>query len=69
LKAETPEFEEITAFQAGGAQLSVRRQGAEDAAKPLRSEYVTGTYLSTPELQKLLKVCRIRKGHVHFVVV
>ena len=26
LKAELPEFEELTAFQAGGARLSVRRQ-------------------------------------------
>jgi predicted permease len=47
LKAETPEFEEVTAFQAGGARLSVRRQGVESAARPLRSEYVTGTYFST----------------------
>src|SRR5262245_22589382 len=27
LKSETPEFEQVTAFQAGGARLSVRRQG------------------------------------------
>jgi predicted permease len=47
LKAATPEFEDITAFYAGVAQLSVRRQGAEDAARPLRAEYVTGTYFST----------------------
>ncbi len=47
LKAETPEFEEVTAFQAGRARLSVRRQGVESAARPLRSEYVTGTYFST----------------------
>ncbi len=47
LKAETPEFEEVTAFQAGRWRLSVRRQGAESAARPLRSEYVTGTYFST----------------------
>ena len=47
LKAGTPEFEEITAFYAGVAQLSVRRQGAKDAARPLRSEYVTGSYFST----------------------
>src|SRR6202165_5005465 len=44
---ETPEFEEVTAFQAGRGRLSVRRQGAESAARPLRSEYVTGTYFST----------------------
>jgi predicted permease len=47
LKSETPEFEEVTAFQAGRARLSVRRQGIESAARPLRSEYVTGTYFST----------------------
>jgi len=47
LKAETPEFEEVTAFQAGGARLSVRREGVEQFARPLRSEYVTGNYFST----------------------
>ena len=35
LKAETPEFEEVAAFQAGGSRLSVRREGAATAAKPL----------------------------------
>jgi hypothetical protein len=43
LKAETPEFEEVTAFQAGSGRLSVRRQGV-DVARPLRSEFVTGNY-------------------------
>src|SRR5436189_5208830 len=47
LKAETPEFEEVAAFQAGGARVSVRREGFETAARPLRSEYVTGNYFST----------------------
>ncbi len=47
LKAETPEFEELAAFQAGGGRLSVRRQGAAGAAKPLRGEYVSGNYFST----------------------
>src|SRR5438132_8792447 len=47
LKTETPEFEEVTAFQAGRWRLSVRRQGVESVARPLRSEYVTGTYFST----------------------
>jgi predicted permease len=45
LKAETPEFEELAAFQAGGALQSVRREG-ELAARPVRSEYVTGNYFS-----------------------
>ncbi len=47
LKAAMPEFEETAAFQAGGARLSVRRAGADPAARPLRSEYVTGSYFST----------------------
>jgi predicted permease len=47
LKAETPEFEEVAAFLAGLRRLSVRRQGVDSAARPLRSEYVTGNYFST----------------------
>jgi len=47
LKAETPEFEEVAAFQAGRGRLSVRRQGIDSAARPLRSEYVSGSYFST----------------------
>lgn len=46
LKAVAPEFEEVTAFQAGRALLSVRRAGVESVARPLRSEYVTGSYFS-----------------------
>ncbi len=47
LKQETPEFEEVTAFQAGRGRMSVRRQGKESAARPLRSEFVDGHYFST----------------------
>ena len=47
LKAETPEFEEMTAFQAGRGRLSARRQGLESSARPLNSEYVSGTFFST----------------------
>jgi predicted permease len=47
LKAATPEFDEVTAFQTGIGRLSVRREGAEEAARPLRSEFVTGNYFST----------------------
>jgi predicted permease len=46
LKAETPEFEDTAAFQAGRHRLSVRREGVESTARPLRSEYVTGNYFS-----------------------
>ncbi|HET7220281.1 MAG TPA: ABC transporter permease [Vicinamibacterales bacterium] len=47
LKADLPEFEEVTAFQAGGGRLSVRRQDREATARPLRAEYVAGNYFST----------------------
>ncbi len=47
LRTETPEFEEVAAFQAGRGELSVRREGAERVARPLRSEFVTGNYFST----------------------
>src|SRR5437016_6299773 len=47
LKAETPEFEEVAAFQAGGGRFSVRREGSAAAARPLSAEYVTGNFFST----------------------
>ena len=47
LKAEAPEFEQVAAFQASGPRLSVRRQGVDTSARPLRSEYVTGNYFAT----------------------
>ena len=47
LKTELPEFEELTAFQAGGPRMSVRREGAAAAARALRTEYVTGNYFNT----------------------
>ena len=47
LKAEVPEFEEVTAFQAGGSRFSVRRQAVDTTARPLRGEFVTGNYFST----------------------
>ena len=47
LKAETPEFEQLTAFQAGGFRVSVRRPGVDVAARSLRTEYVTGNYFTT----------------------
>src|SRR5436190_10037843 len=47
LKAAAPEFEDVAAFQAGGNRLSVRREGVETAARPLRSEYVSGSYFTT----------------------
>src|SRR5260221_14341686 len=47
LKAEVPEFEQLTAFQAGGFRVSVRRPGVDVAARSLRTEYVTGNYFTT----------------------
>jgi predicted permease len=47
LKREAPEFEEVTAFQAGRWRVGARREGVESLARPLRSEYVTGNYFST----------------------
>src|ERR1700759_3616906 len=46
LKSQTPEFEEVTAFQAGSWHAAVRREG-EQTARALRSEYVTGNYFAT----------------------
>jgi predicted permease len=47
LKAEAPEFEQVAAFQAGSGRISVRRQGVDTSARPLRSEYVSGNYFLT----------------------
>src|ERR1700689_5774660 len=35
LKAETPEFDQVTAFQAGETRVSARREGVDTAARPL----------------------------------
>ena len=45
LKANTPEFEDVAAFQAGDWDLSMRRQG-EVSGRPVRGEYVTGNYFT-----------------------
>jgi predicted permease len=47
MKKNTPEFEELAAFQAGGYQISTRRSESERVAKPLREEFVSGNYFST----------------------
>src|ERR1051326_8700198 len=46
LKAETPEFEEVTAFQAGPNRMAVRREKVKSVARTPRTEYVTGSYFS-----------------------
>jgi predicted permease len=47
LRAEVPEFESLTAFQAGGFRLSIRRQGVDNTPRPLRTGYVAGNYFQT----------------------
>lgn len=47
IKENTPEFEQVAAFQAGSWQMSVRREKVETAPRPLRTEYVSGNYFST----------------------
>ena len=46
LRAAAPEFSEVTAFQGGSPQYSVRRAKIDQFAKPLRAEYVTGNYFA-----------------------
>jgi predicted permease len=47
IKAETPQFEDITAFQTSVGRMSVRRQGVAEAPRPLRTMYATGSYFTT----------------------
>lgn len=47
LKASAPEFDQVTAFQAGAWRYSVRREKIERVPRPLRAEYVTGNYFTT----------------------
>ena len=47
IKTETPQFEDITAFQTFVGRMSVRRQGVAEAPRPLRTMYATGSYFAT----------------------
>jgi len=47
MKKNTPEFEELAAFQAGGWQISTRRSESDRIARPLRNEFVSGNYFHT----------------------
>jgi predicted permease len=51
LKAASPEFEQMAAFQASGAQFSVRRGQSGAIARPLRGEFVSGNYFNTFGIQ------------------
>jgi predicted permease len=44
LRDQAPEFDQVTAFQAGLSRMSVRRHGVDAAGRPLVAEYVTGNY-------------------------
>ena len=47
IQKNTPEFEELAAFQAGGWQISARRSESDHIARPLRNEFVSGNYFQT----------------------
>ena len=50
-RANTPEFEEIAAFQANEPQISVRRGGTQAAAETFPAEFVSGNYFLTFGIQ------------------
>jgi macrolide transport system ATP-binding/permease protein len=47
----TPQFEEMAAFQANTPSVSVRRSGSQSAAETFPSEFVSGNYFSTFGIQ------------------
>jgi len=49
--ANTPQFEQIAAFQGNEPAISVRRAGSQAAAETFPSEFVSGNYFSTFGLQ------------------
>jgi predicted permease len=51
MRANTPAFEELAAFQANNPTVSVRRSGTNAPADPFGSEFVSGNYFSTFGIQ------------------
>ncbi len=47
LRDHTPEFEEMAGFQAGLAQVGVRRVGSGVGSEPFVSQFVSGNYFTT----------------------
>jgi len=47
MRANTPEFEEMAAFQANEPQFSVRRSGSDSPAETFNGEFVSGNYFSS----------------------
>jgi predicted permease len=66
LKEGTPEFEELAAFQAGGANASTRRDGDNSPPRPVFMEYVSGNYFDmfavSPALGRLLHPSDDKEG-------
>jgi putative ABC transport system permease protein len=50
-RAQTPEFADLAALQAGNAPLGVRRAGSPAAADTLNGEYVSGNFFRTLGIQ------------------
>src|SRR6202041_3801846 len=46
-RAQASGFEDLTAFQAGGTMIGVRREGRNKPAEAYKSEYISGNYFST----------------------
>jgi hypothetical protein len=44
LREQAPEFQQVTAFQAGLSRKAVRREGLDPANRPLVVEFVSGEY-------------------------
>src|SRR5271167_3861650 len=51
LRDNTPQFEEMSAFEANVPDFSVRRSGAKTSAEPFPGEFVSGNYFSTFGIQ------------------
>ena len=51
LQANTPQFEQVAAFQSNRPDLSVRRSGSPGAAETLPGEFVSGNFFSTLGIQ------------------
>lgn len=47
IRSNTPQFEEIAAFDANAPEISVRRAGSQAQAETFPSEFVSGNYFST----------------------
>jgi hypothetical protein len=50
-RAQTPEFADLAALQAGNAPLGVRRAGSPSAADTRNGEYVSGNFFRTLGIQ------------------